>query len=216
MFTGLIESVAPIKTIETTEVGKRLAIPLGSLAQDASLGDSICINGVCLTISRLENELSFFDVIAETLRVTTLGNLCADQRVNLERAMQADGRFGGHFVQGHVDGIATIIEIKDSAGEDTLCLSADGELMKLMIARGSVTLDGVSLTIVAADEKQFSVSLIPTTLKETNLSDRQKGDEINLEADPISKWINHRLDAVLATSQDKSLTLEKLQDQGFA
>jgi riboflavin synthase len=216
MFTGLIESVSPIKAIEATKVGKRLSIPLGFLAEDTSLGDSICVSGVCLTVSRLENDLATFDVITETLRVTTLGNLQNGERVNLERAMKADGRFGGHFVQGHVDGIATVDDIQQRADNYTLWITAESQQMQLMMVKGSVTIDGVSLTIVHVEEKRFSVSLIPTTLQETTLADRKKGDQINLEADIIGKWINQRLDAVLNNQKEKNLTLEKLQKQGFA
>jgi len=216
MFTGLIESVRPIKAIEATEVGKRLSIPLGFLAEGTSLGDSICVNGVCLTVSRLDKDLACFDLMGETLRISTLGDLRSAERVNLERAMKADGRFGGHFVQGHVDGIATVVDIQRRGDHYTIWIGADSGLMRLMIAKGSVALDGVSLTIVAVEEKRFSVSLIPTTLKETTLSDRREDDRVNLEADIISKWINQRLDGVLADQNGQNLTLEKLQDQGFA
>ena len=215
MFTGLIESVGPIKAIDTIAVGRQFSIALGALADDTALGDSICVNGVCLTISRLNKDLAHFDIMQETLRVSTFGDLNVGQRVNLERALKADGRFGGHFVQGHVDGTGSVVEIQRSRDQHTLWIGTKPELMRLMIAKGSVTLDGVSLTIVAVEKTRFSVSLIPVTLTQTNLADRKIGDKMNLEADIISKWINQRLDQVLAKGDSGSLTLNKLQEQGF-
>lgn len=215
MFTGLIEAVGSIKSVETTAVGRKLVLPLGRLAQDTSLGDSICVNGVCLTVSALKRDTAEFDVMQETLRASGLESLAVGDRVNLERAMKADGRFGGHMVQGHVDGIGKVIEIKRDPGAWMLWVQTEPELMRLMISKGSVAIDGVSLTIVKADKQRFCVSLIPVTLEETNLSDRRVGDQVNLEADIISKWINRRLDGILTGESHDPLTLEKLIQQGF-
>lgn len=216
MFTGLIELVRPIEAIEASARGKEFTIALGDVAEGVVAGDSICVNGVCLTVSRIHKGLACFDVIQETLRVSTLGDFQPGGRVNLERAMAAGGRFGGHFVQGHVDGTGRVGEVQRGSEEFTLWIEAEPALLRLMIAKGSVTIDGVSLTIVHVEEKRFSVSLIPTTLKETTLGDRQRGDRVNLEADIISKWINQRLDQVLAGDDGRRLTLEKLREEGFA
>lgn len=215
MFTGLIEWVCPIKAIKKSAIGKEFSIALGDLSEGVVTGDSVCVNGVCLTVSRLDKELACFDIMQETLRVSALGDLQVADRVNLERAMAAGGRFGGHFVQGHVDGTGTVGEIQRGSDCYTIWINAEPALLRLMIAKGSVTIDGVSLTIVTVEEKRFSVSLIPTTLKETNLGDRQCSDRVNLEADIISKWINQRLDQVLVAGDGKRLTLKKLQEQGF-
>ena len=151
----------------------------------------------------------------ETLSVSTLGQLVEGHRVNLERAMPADGRFGGHLMQGHVDGTAAVKSVDKVAGQHVVRILADSELMKLMIPRGSVGIDGVSLTIVDVDEVSFSCSLIPATLERTNLTDLVPGNRVNIEADLIGKWINHRLDQVVPHGKKPSITLEKLQNQGF-
>ena len=216
MFTGLVESVEQIKWNRPGSAGGRLCIGLGPLAEGAKIGDSICVNGACLTISELEGAGAIFDVMGQTGWLSTLSQLQAGAKVNLERAMPADGRFGGHLVQGHVDGFGKIERIERSSGQWVLWISAAPELMALMIPQGSVAVDGVSLTIVQADKKQFSVSLIPTTLESTNLSERKAGDAVNLEADLISKWIKQRLDEVLGASDSTAkLTMEKLRQQGF-
>jgi riboflavin synthase len=216
VFTGLIQTVQPLRSCIRTSTGSRLTVPLGPLAQDARPGDSIAVNGTCLTIAKLHKDLAEFDVMAETLRATTLPNLALGARLNLEPALRADSRLGGHFVQGHVDGVGTIDQIDRSAGQWLLWVRAGRDLLDLMIAKGSVAIDGVSLTIVDVQPQRLSVSLIPTTLAETNLSDRHPGDPVNLEADILGKWIRQRLDAMLAQAGGSRITLEKLRENGFA
>lgn len=216
MFTGLIERVAPIQSVGTTGFGKRLGIALGPLAADAKEGDSICVNGVCLTISRLAGDLAEFEVMAETLRVSTLGGLKVKEAVNLERALALGDRLGGHLVQGHVDGIGTIDQIDTTGGNRTIWVAAEERVLKQMIPKGSVAMDGISLTIVEVQRERFSVSLIPTTLQETNLGQRKKGDRVNLETDLIGKWISRRLDEVLGDGKKGGgVSLEKLRELGF-
>ncbi len=216
MFTGLIERVAPIQAVGTTGFGKRIGIALDSLADGAKVGDSICVNGVCLTISRLVGDLAEFEVMAETLRVSTLGGLKVKEAVNLERALTLGDRLGGHLVQGHVDGIGTIDQIDTAGGNRTIWVAAEEATLRQMIPKGSVAMDGVSLTIVEVQRERFSVSLIPTTLQETNLRQRKKGDRVNLETDLIGKWINRRLDEVLGEGKKGGgITLEKLRESGF-
>lgn len=215
MFTGLVERVAAVQAVQSTAGGRTLTIDLGPLAVDAHPGDSICVNGVCLTISRLQGSRAAFDVMGETLRVSTLGGLQPGVAVHLERALAANGRFGGHFVQGHIDGVGTVDRIERDAARHVLWVSAAPELMRLMIAKGSVAIDGVSLTVVTVERRRFSVWLIPTTLAETALGQRRVGDPVNLEADLVSKWINRRLDEMLGADAGP-LTLEKLREQGFA
>jgi len=215
MFTGLIESVQSVCSITDTSCGKQIAISLEELAADIRPGDSIAVNGVCLTVSSLSGKIACFDVIHETLSVSTLGQLVEGHRINLERAMPADGRFGGHLIQGHIDGTAAVKSIEKKAGQHVIRIIANSELMKLMIPRGSVAVDGVSLTVVDIDEDSFSYSLIPTTLERTNLTDLVPENRVNIEADLIGKWINHRLDQVIPHGKKPSITLEKLQNQGF-
>ncbi|MCP4709731.1 MAG: riboflavin synthase [Planctomycetes bacterium] len=216
MFTGLIETVQPLKSNLSSKEGRRITIPLGPLAEDAKLGDSICVNGVCLTINELTGELGVFDVMAETGRVSTVGQWKTLEPVNLERAITPQSRLGGHIVQGHVDGVGKVKQIDQGKGQFTIWIEAELELLDMMIPKGSVAVDGVSLTVVDVSEQQFSVSLIPTTLDETNLRRRKKNDLVNLEADIIGKWIKKRLDQVLPTgAKGSTLTAEKLRKQGF-
>ena len=218
MFTGLIESVQPVKSNSATTLGRRLCVPLGPLAEDAQSGDSICVNGACLTISKLDRHKSdaYFDVMRETVRASTLETLKPGEMVNLERALRADGRFGGHIVQGHVDGVGSLDRIEKSEAKCVFRVTAGPDLMRYIIEKGSIAVDGVSLTVVDVESDRFSVWLIPTTLKETNLRHKKKGDKVNLEADLIGKWIRKRIDEILPKgSTDAKLTLDKLREQGF-
>jgi len=216
MFTGLVEAVQNVRKIADHSGGRMLSIPLGDLSTDTKPGDSICVQGVCLTVSRMHGELAEFDVMPETLRCSTLGDLRRNDRVHLERAMPATGRFGGHMVQGHIDGVGTIDQIIQNSQGHVLWIEAGADLMDLMIPKGSVAIDGVSLTIVSVEPSRFSVHLIPTTLRETAFPWRKKRDRVNLEADLISKWIKKRLDQMLSKGNISRLSLEKLRDQGFA
>ncbi len=211
MFTGIIEKVATIKSVTSTSVGRRFTIDLVDLAEGTNIGDSIAVNGVCLTVSTLNGSIADFDVMAETLNVSTIGNLQVGDRLNLERAMAANGRFGGHFVQGHVDGIGTISRIEQQGGQCLIYIQPPKEMFKHMLRKGSVAIDGISLTIVDITGKQFYVSLIPTTLNDTNLGSRKSGDQVNLEADIVAKMINARLDGIISGG----ITEEKLRNLGF-
>ena len=218
MFTGLIESVQPVKANTSSPSGRRLCLPLGSLFEGTRVGDSICVNGVCLTVSDLDDrrQLVFFDVMAETVRTTTLESLKPSDMVNLERALSAHGRLGGHILQGHVDDVGTVDQIKRDSSGCALWITAPSQVMRFIIEKGSIALDGVSLTVVDVEATRFSVNLIPTTFKDTNLGLRKTRDRVNLEADIISKWIRKRVDEILTPGNaGKNLTLEKLKDQGF-
>lgn len=198
--------------------GLSLSIDLGRLAQGVKAGDSICISGACLTLSRMAQTEASFDVIAETVRASTLALLKVADQVNLERAMPADGRFGGHIVQGHVDGVGTVERIDKAGGEHTIWITGEQELMGLMVDKGSVAIDGVSLTIVKSEPKRFSVSLIPTTLRETTISQCRTGDKVNIEADLLSKWIKKQLEAMLSAGRGgkSPITVEQLRQQGYS
>jgi len=216
VFTGLIEAVVPVKSVSAIGSNMRLSLPLADLAPDVRLGDSICVNGLCLTVSDLKGRDASFDVMAETVRVSTVGQLKPADLVNIERALPANGRLGGHIVQGHVDGIGTVDRIERRASEHIVWIAAEAPVMDLMIAKGSVAIDGVSLTVVDVQKTRFSVALIPTTLNKTNIAQRRRADKVNLEADLISKWIKKRLDDILpAGAAGARLTMEKLRQQGF-
>lgn len=213
MFTGLIEAVCTVKSVRRSENTMLLSIDLGELADDGRIGDSIAINGACLTIAKLEGGLATFEISGETLARSTLGKLKPSSQVNVERAIKAADRFGGHFVQGHIDGTATIKTI-DKRGEFAdIKFTAEAELLDAMIAKGSVAVDGISLTIAGIDRNSFTVALIPETLNKTTLSQLKIGDEVNIETDIIVKTIKTQLEKILPQTQ--SLTAEKLKELGF-
>ena len=213
MFTGLIETICTVKSVRQAGNSMALTIDLGVLANESKTGDSIAINGVCLTIAKLQGNLASFDVSAETLAKSTLGKLKTSSQVNIERSLKANDRFGGHFVLGHVDGTATIKAI-DKAGEfANIKFAAQAELLDAIIAKGSVAVDGISLTIASVDPNSFSVSLIPETLNRTTLGKAKIGDCVNIETDIIVKTIKRQLDEILPKKQ--GLTAEKLRQLGY-
>jgi riboflavin synthase len=213
MFTGLIEAICIVKSFRQSGGNAVLAVDLADLGRDCKIGDSIAINGVCLTIAEFANGVATFYMSPETLRKSALGRLKNASLVNVERAMRADDRFGGHFVQGHIDGIATIKTIKRAGKFADIEFAAEPELLDRMIVEGSVAVDGVSLTIANMDEHSFSVALIPETLKRTTLGTAKLGDCVNIETDIIVKTIKKQLDKIMP--QQQSLTVERLRELGF-
>jgi len=215
MFTGLIEAICTVKSVSqrTGGDGLSLTIDLGKLANDSKIGDSIAINGTCLTLARLEGKLAAFDVSGETLTKSNLGKLRPPSQVNVERAVKATDRLGGHIVQGHIDGTATIKAIDKRGQFADLRFAADAELLDQMVIKGSVAVDGISLTIASMDEMSFSVAIIPETLKRTTLGKAKIGDEVNIETDIIVKIIKKQLDKILP--QKQPLTTETLKELGF-
>ncbi|MFA5251337.1 MAG: riboflavin synthase, partial [Phycisphaerae bacterium] len=169
MFTGIIKTICTVKSAHAAGGGMRLAVDLGKLADECKLGDSIAINGVCLTIAQLRGSLAEFDISGETLTKSTLGRSKSSSPVNAELAMKAADRFGGHFVLGHVDGIATVKAISRQGQFADIKFAASPGLLAQMVVKGSVAVDGISLTIANMDESSFSVSIIPETLKQTTL-----------------------------------------------
>jgi riboflavin synthase len=212
MFTGIIEAVGDIRQIQPSSGRMRLAIDIKHLAEDARPGDSIAVNGVCLTVSNLSGTLAVFDVSSETVRRSTLSTLKIGSKVNLERAMSAAGRFGGHIVQGHIDGTAKITAIRKEAEFAEFTFEADDNLMTQMVLKGSVAVDGISLTISGLTKSCFSVSLIPTTLKETTWQNAKIGNLVNIETDILVKIVQKQIDSILP---QQGVTLEKLKDYGF-
>jgi riboflavin synthase len=187
MFTGLIEVMGSVSSLEPTASGFRLRVraPL----TDVAIGESVAVNGVCLTVATVERGEVHTDIGPETARVTTLGSLRRDQPVNLERAMRADARFGGHIVQGHVDGTGTVEDVREDGEAHWLTICFPSALAPLMIRKGSIAVDGISLTVAALDERQFDVMIIPFTWTHTNLSSLRTGDRVNLECDVVGKYI---------------------------
>jgi len=213
MFTGLIETICIVKSASRAGDSMVLTIDLGVLSEECKTGESIAINGACLTIARLQGSLASFDVSAETLAKSTLGKLKPSSEVNLERSLKANDRFEGHFVLGHVEGTARIDAIDKSGEFAIIKFAAKAELLDAIIVKGSVAIDGISLTIACVDPNSFSVSLIPETLKRTTLGKAKIGDLVNIETDIIVKTIKRQLDEILPKKQ--GLTAEKLRQLGY-
>ncbi len=220
MFTGIIRHVGKVLDARPSRSGARLRVDIGPLAQGLAGGDSVAVNGACLTASDISGTAAAFDVIAESLGKSTLGDLRAGARVNLERALPASGRFDGHVVQGHVDGGATVAKI----GRGDQCLiefTAEAGLVSQMVPKGSIAIDGVSLTLVQAEAGRFSVAIIPTTLAETTLGNISAGQRVNIETDILGKYVRRYLQTLLASPADNSnnnstgLTMDKLKQAGF-
>ncbi len=189
MFTGLIEAIGAVRGVAPIEAGVRLGIG-SDLAGALHVGESLAVNGVCLTVTDCgpDGTLSA-DVGPETMRVTTLGALCTGQRVNLERAMRADGRFGGHFVQGHVDGTGTVAGVRQDGEAHWITVRVPRDLEPLLVLKGSVAVEGVSLTVAALDDAAFDVMIVPFTWSHTTLSTLALGDRVNIECDMVGKYV---------------------------
>jgi riboflavin synthase len=188
MFTGLIEAVGQLAERTSVAGGVRLRI-VTPLARDLVLGDSLAVNGVCLTVASLRDAEMSADVGPETLRVTTLGSLTEGGLVNLERPLRADSRLGGHFVQGHVDAVGCVEEVRPEADFHWLTVSYPKELSPLIVPKGSIAVDGISLTVARLRADRFDVQLIPYTLTHTNLKAARSGDSVNLECDLVGKYV---------------------------
>ena len=197
MFTGLVEAQGTVSSVEVEASGRRIVIAVPDPLNDGScrLGDSVCINGCCLTVIGIDENRWAFQAGAETLSKTNLGQLTPQSCVNLERSLAANGRLGGHIVQGHVDGVGTIDAMHRDGEWLTVWFRAPTDLVEMMVPKGSITADGVSLTIVDVERERFSVALIPHTLEVTTLGLRKVGDTVNLEVDILGKYVRKFLDA---------------------
>lgn len=221
MFTGIIQHLGTVRSVRQLGGPCRLRIDLGPICEGLAVGASVAVNGLCLTAASVEPPLAAFDVVAESLARSTLGDLRVGDRVNLEPALSAGGRFDGHLVQGHVDGIAHVAKIH--RGNDWRTTFTTGpELLRQMVPKGSIAIDGVSLTLAEVTDHTFAVALIPTTLRETTLADLAPGQAVNVETDILGKYIQKTLRDLLGGGNggsggpEGSLTLEKLREAGFA
>ena len=188
MFTGLIEDVGTVKSVERTGDGARLRIstPLGA---ELSLGDSIAVNGCCLTATAVDSDSFETEAMNQTLEVTALNRIDEGGRVNLELAMKASDRLGGHIVQGHVDGVATVASVEDDGFARRLRIELPAQLLRYVVDKGSITLNGVSLTVAQLGDSWAEVSLIPETLERTNLTQAEPGSKLNVECDIVAKYV---------------------------
>ena len=189
MFTGIVEECGTVLGVLKNGVSGSLQIQASTVLEGTKTGDSIAVNGVCLTVTKLTKSSFTADVMAETFRRTNLGSLGKNSRVNLERAMVADGRFGGHIVSGHIDGTGIISRIKEEGNAVWIYISAPQSILNLIVEKGSVAVDGISLTVAAVSDKEFAVSVIPHTRENTALSGKKTGAVVNLENDIIGKYV---------------------------
>ena len=216
MFTGIIEAICKVTSVRPAAGGMLLTIDLADLAEGSSVSDSIAINGACLTIARLDGNLAAFDISPETLARTSLGKLNPSSEVNVELAMKPTDRFGGHFVQGHIDGTATIKAVNRQGEFADIKFAAGPELLSQMVVKGSVAVDGISLTVAGMNQSSFRVAIIPQTLKKTTLGRLKNGDLVNIETDIIVKTVKKQLESILGgKGRERELTFEKLTEMGF-
>ena len=193
MFTGIIEEIGTIRSVAKGSRSAVLTVEASEVLEGSRVGDSIAVNGVCLTVTTMTARQFTADVMAETLRRSSLGNLSRGSKVNLERAMAADGRFGGHIVSGHIDGTGTVLSLTPEDNAVWVRIQAEQKVLKYILEKGSIAIDGISLTVADVTESDFAVSVIPHTGAETTLLSKEAGDIVNLENDVIGKYVDKLL-----------------------
>jgi len=216
MFTGLVEEIGEIRSIEKGAKSARITIKADKILIGTKLGDSIATNGVCLTVTEFDKNSFSVDVMAETVRSSNLGKLKPGSLVNLERALRVSDRLGGHIVSGHIDGIGTIVDFYKEENAIWICIETTKDILKYIVHKGSITIDGISLTVAYVDENIFKVSIIPHTKDETTLTIKKIGDEVNLESDMIAKYVEKLLKYGETPKEKKSISMDFLEKNGFA
>lgn len=216
MFTGLIEEVGSVVSLRKGTKSAQITIEAEKVLEEVKLGDSIAVNGVCLTVTSFDRNKFTVDVMAETLRRSNLGNLSSKSKVNLERAMALGERLGGHIVSGHIDGKGKIVNVKNEDIATWITIEPPYEMLKYIVLKGSIAIDGISLTVAELQDSFFKVSLIPHTKGETTLYNKLIGEEVNLECDVIGKYVERLLfmkDTV--ENKSKGVTEDLLREAGF-
>ena len=212
MFTGIVEDVGTVKALQKNRQSMNITVASPKMTTDVKLGDSIAVNGVCLTVTHFNEQELTMDVMPETVKATNLQLLAVGDPVNLERAMPANGRFGGHFVAGHVDGVGKILRKRPLSNAVYIDIELAEELTSYCIPKGSITIDGTSLTLFAVEKNSVTVSLIPHTYEETILGMKRVGALVNIETDLVGKYIMNQLQRGQATS---TITRDYLNQHGF-
>lgn len=209
MFTGIIEETGVIRAVQRGAKSAVLTVEAKKVLEDVHIGDSIATNGVCLTVTSVRGDCFTADVMNESLRRSSLGDLKPGSRVNLERAMAANGRFGGHIVSGHIDGTGTVVSVRRDDIAVWYTVRTTPQIMRYIVEKGSIAIDGISLTVAAVETDRFSVSVIPHTAQETTLSEKRPGATVNLENDVIGKYVEKLM------QKDSGITLDFLAQNGF-
>ncbi|MCR9011581.1 riboflavin synthase [Gabonibacter chumensis] len=216
MFTGIIEEIGTIKGMKRGDRSVVLEVEARKILEDVKIGDSIATNGVCLTVAAIKGDRFFADVMPETVTRSNLGSLRAGDRVNLERALCANGRLGGHIVSGHIDGTGKIVNREKDENAIWITIEASAALLRYVVDKGSITIDGISLTVAGVSEDRFQVSIIPHTQHETTLVQKAIGEVVNLENDIVAKYIEKLLKPISPSDERKpGLTLDFLLANGF-
>ena len=215
MFTGIVEELGTIRAVRRGAASAVMSIGAAEVLSDLKIGDSVAVNGVCLTVTSLDDGGFTADVMHETLGRSSLGALAPGGRVNLERAMPANGRFGGHIVSGHIDGTGKVASVRPDDNALWYTIYAAPELLRCIVEKGSITIDGISLTVAAVDDTSFSVSLIPHTAAVTTLGKKRAGDTVNLETDIIGKYVEKLLRPAPEPERQGGINWEFLAENGF-
>ncbi len=214
MFTGIIEEIGKIKSIVRNASSIKLTVTANKIMSDMHIGDSISTNGICLTVTTFDSNSFTVDVMPETMMLTNFKNLKVNDAVNLERAIAANGRLGGHIVSGHIDGVGTIIKKYNDDKAIRMSFATKPEILELIVKKGSIAIDGISLTVTDVDSTSFSVSIIEHTQGETTLTSKKIGDTVNLENDVIGKYVQKMLAGNTSASSNNSI-LDLLESNGF-
>lgn len=217
MFTGIVEEVGTMQGVRMGTTSGEIHLKASKVLEGTKLGDSIAVNGVCLTVTNMTADGFTADVMPETLRRSNLGQLRSGDPVDLERAMAADGRFGGHLVSGHIDGTGTITQLRREGNAVWVRIQTTPEILRLIVEKGSITIDGISLTVATLGKNDFQVSIIPHTGSETILLSKKPGDMVNLENDIVGKYVEKLLTTPKATESEpeSKVTWEFLAENGF-
>lgn len=215
MFTGIVEEIGIVNKIKRGRYSAVLEIGAGEMLEDVKVGDSIAVNGICLTVTALRSGAFTADVMHETLNRSALSSVIRGSHVNLERAMKANGRFGGHIVSGHIDGTGKIIYRYKDDNAVWFTIQTKPEILRYVVEKGSITIDGISLTVSKTEKDSFSISAIPHTVKQTILNERKEGSFVNLETDIIGKYVEKLLPVYLIQQTGSSITKDFLTKYGF-
>ena len=212
MFTGIIEEIGTVQAVMRGARSSQITVKAAKVLEDMHVGDSISTNGVCLTVTSFDRSSFTMDAMPETLARTNLGSLMPGSRVNLERALQLGGRLGGHLVSGHIDGTGRIANRRKDENAEWFTIAAGSEILKYIAEKGSVAVDGISLTVTGVDAGTFSVSIIPHTQDETTLTGKKAGETVNIECDMIAKYLERLM---TQGGKEGGITLDFLADKGF-
>ena len=215
MFTGIVEEIGHIVSVQRHAFSQIITISASEILGGTNIGDSIAVNGVCLTVTSIGSKQFSADVMHETINKSSLGNLRAGMAVNLERAMPANGRFGGHIVSGHIDGVGRITKISKDDNAVWYTINAGKEIMQLIVPKGSITIDGISLTVTYVDNKAFKVCIIPHTGENTILLKKKVGESVNLECDILGKYVERLLSFKEEEKKKSNISEDFLRENGF-